>query len=101
MVEAAVFALVLLLGSPGPQASPTAPATASRPQVAAAEPAEEFKSSLALVQQLVQSGNFERAGETLTELLGRHERATYARLRAAEIVELAKRCAFRRAHPDP
>jgi hypothetical protein len=74
------------------------------PQVAqAAEvaPAEAFQKGLAAVRELVQRGAFDKADQQLKELLVWHEETDYARLRQADIVELARRCAFQLSREVP
>ncbi len=85
------FALAVTLGSSLPPAQ-----SAAKP-----EAAQEFRTTLAQAQELVQRGGFERADQLLKSLLERHADTVYARQRQLEIVELAHRCAFQRSNSMP
>src|SRR5262245_13963205 len=86
MREALVFAVVAALLALEPriaarQAAPARPAAVSQ--------ADAFEQGLAAVRELVQRGAFDKADAQLKELLVWHEKEDCARLRQAEIVELA------------
>ena len=70
-------------------------------QAAPADPAADFQAGLGKVEELVQRGSFERADQQLKDLLARHEREDCARLRKADVVELARRCAFQLGREVP
>lgn len=68
---------------------------------ALAGPAEDFAKGLEQLQKFGRAGRWKVVTRKLPELLQKHEGAAYARAQRSALVDLAKRGAFRAAHPPP
>lgn len=82
-----IAAVVLLLATPG--------------GAAANEDPEAFERGLERIRGYVRSGRAGNAKRSMKTLLEEHEGADYARVRRAELIDLAKRIGFAIEHPTP
>jgi hypothetical protein len=96
MIEGAVLAALVAAASAVPAAF-----VPVRAQAAQADPAKDFEAGLAQVRDLVQRGSVAKADQQLKALLEQNKGADHARRRQADLVDLAKRCAFRLQFAEP
>ena len=69
--------------------------------VRAADDPEGFERGLERIRAHVQSGRASNAKRSMASLLKEHHGADYARVRRAELIDLAKRIGFALEHPTP